>query len=302
MTSNGSFERPLDLAIGPATADLGLASPHPHTVPSQKFEAWGDFAQCYDTRHDVLASLMDIFPSDDRSKDVGKPHRSPHKVPHKVPHQSLQMAPQAISRAKVPSFCNIEREQLWRILDKQFGYGATLVIMQYWANEEVEAPDLFDERPETWARLEGVAVYQQPPEEFNHAFHQQNGLADHYGSALDEWFAAEKKAAADRTKELRHDTLSSIKGIFVGKEDYKEDCQEERKDEEMHDVQKWSEWNEGGWNDVWQNEEAGAPGFEGLFQDDSAFTFDDDWNPSGRLTTAVDLEARAEGSAFDMVF
>ena len=246
------------------------------------------FAQFFQTtpleevsRHDVLASLMEMFPSESRGLHLSE----------ETPARALEMAPQAISRVKASPCCNIESEQLWRILDKQFGFGVTFVIMGYWANENPPAQDLFheDDDPPNRFTLEGVEVYQQAPEEFNHAFYEKFNIADCPGPSPHQWFGAEHKAAAGMNRS-RHDTLSCIKEIFAGREEYA--CQEERKDEEMPDAHGWND----GWNDGWHTEEARSSGFDNLFRDDdSAFALqDDDWKPYQQLTTAaVDLEARA---------
>ena len=216
------------------------------------------------SRNDVLASLMEMFPPEDWSQgNDGYPHKDPYRDLPKT----LQMAPQAISRSKTP-ICNIECEQLWSLLDKRFGYGVTLVIMQYWANEQ--ADDLFDNDILTHGKLKGAQVNQ---------VNQVNQLA---------------RLGQD---DFRQQALSGIREIFKGPpcQDYQRDFQhfqgdfyedmkdEEMKDEEMADDRQW-------------NEEAPSSGFEGLFHDDGdLLPFGDDGHLSGRLiTTGFNLEARAD--------
>jgi hypothetical protein len=246
-------------------------------------------------RHDVMASLQSMFPAEFRTRvDDDEASSTPALVPSPA---------SARTSAKHPTVCNIEFEQLWRILDRQFGYGTTSVVMSYWTDEAPPAEDLFHQRFVPIERgLRGVEVYNQVPDGFNDAFYEQFSVVDRADEALVEWMAAEREAALAQLRDKRPDVMSSMREVFVVDKtrveeegDWFEDC----KDEDMSDAAPEV------WNDVWQAPASHANAFEGLFNDEEElFSFvDDDWGPTGRLTSAaMDSEARAEGSMFGMAF
>jgi hypothetical protein len=112
---------------------------------------------------------MEMFPSDQKQDDEQE----------KLPLRALQTAP----RSKFNEGCNIKMEQMWRILDRQFGYGTTSVIMQYWADEEPTPEDLFNNNSQSdhglRKSLQSIEVYGQTPEEFNDAFFKRFSITSH---------------------------------------------------------------------------------------------------------------------------
>jgi hypothetical protein len=253
----------------------------------------------------IMSSLRDMFCDGETKVDEDEEWSK----------QTAVLRPMSRTHNKHPAVCNIESEQLWRILDKHFGFGVTSVIMGYTMDEAPPAEDLFqDDSGDVFQQassnrrgLHGIEVYNQPPEVTNDSFYRVLSVADQAAQAdevLNEWMAVQKETFWDAHKDKRPDVMTSIREAFacdktrVEDRDWVEEYKDECKDVNMSDRDEW--------NDVWQAAESRSNAFEGLFNDDRELfsLVEDDWEPTGRLASAaVDLDARAvDCSMFGMAF